>query len=187
MTHVQNAEHPRAGEDPSRRQIWLPAVAGTIGVVIALFYFTPDLSARAAESEHSKEEPRPFNEAADTNADADVDAALAAAAARGTRVILVLGGNWCHDSRGLAAKFEDPALAALLAERYELVWVDVGRRERNLDIARRFGVGDLLGTPTVLILSADGDLLNGATAHDWRDAASKTLEETQAYFTRLAG
>ena len=130
-------------------------------------------------------EPRPFDEARD--AMADVDAALARAEARGVRALLVLGGNWCHDSRGLAANFERPELAALIAEKYELVWVDVGRRDRNLEVAKRFGVGDLLGTPTVLIVSPAGDLLNADSVHDWRDAASRSEAETLAYFARQAG
>src|SRR5262249_10173951 len=99
---------------------------------------------------------------------------------------LVLGGNWCHDSRGLAAKFETPDLAALVAKNYELVWVDVGHRDKNMDVPKRFGVNDLLGTPTILILSADGELLNGDSVHDWRNAASRTLDETSAYFEKWA-
>lgn len=130
-------------------------------------------------------EPRPFDPARD--AMTDVDAALARARATGKRALLVLGGNWCHDSRGLAEKLEGPALSAIVAENYELVWVDVGRRDRNLDIARRFGVASLLGTPTVLILSADGILLNADSVHDWRAADSKTLDETIAYFAKWAG
>jgi hypothetical protein len=127
-------------------------------------------------------EPRPFNE--DADATADVDAALANARVRGSRVLLVLGGNWCHDSRGLAEKFETPELAALIAEKYELVWIDVGRRDKNMDAPKRFGVHDLLGTPTILILSADGELLNADSVHDWRNADSRTLEETTSYFRK---
>jgi len=154
-----------------------------VALLIAIFLFAPVVTGCAAIAKSAlaeTDEPRPFDEARDVMA--DVDAALAAAKARGTRALLVLGGNWCHDSRGLAAKFEDPELAALIAARYELVWVDVGRRDKNLDVARRFGVGDLLGTPTVLILSADGALLNASSAHDWRDAASRSLDETYGYF-----
>jgi hypothetical protein len=46
---------------------------------------------------------------------------------------------------------------------------------------------DLLGTPTVLILSPEGELLNGASVHDWRTADSKPYDETLAYFQRYAG
>ncbi|NJM36304.1 MAG: thioredoxin family protein, partial [Rhodomicrobium sp.] len=109
------------------------------------------------------------------------------ARAAGVRALLVLGGNWCHDSRGLAAKFEDPALAPIIRERYELVWVDVGRRDRNLDIAKRFGVHELIGTPTVLVVSPGGALLNAESVHDWRTADSRSLEETITYFSAQAG
>ncbi len=138
----------------------------------------------ADHGKHHDDNPRPFDSS--RNAMMDVDAALSAARASGRNVLLVLGGNWCHDSRGLAAKFTQPELAAVLAMGYELVWVDVGHRDRNLDVARRFGVMDLRGTPTVLILSPDGALLNRDSVHDWRTADSKPYDETLDYFGRYA-
>ena len=123
---------------------------------------------------------------ASRDAMADVDAAFAAAEESGRSVLLVLGGNWCHDSRGLAEKFEAPAMSPILARNYELVYVDVGRRDRNLEIAERFGVTELIGTPTILILSPDGELLNEDSVHDWRTADSKTLSATVEYFSRFA-
>lgn len=144
------------------------------------------LAVRAVESAaRPKEarEPRPFSETAD--ADADVAAAFARARLTGRRVLLILGGNWCHDSRGLAALFERPDLARLIAERFELAWVDVGMRDRNLHIPRRYGVAELLNTPTLLILSADGTLRNADTVREWRNAASRTPEEATAYFSQF--
>ncbi len=129
-------------------------------------------------------EPAPFDETAD--AEAEAEAALAAARLSGKRVLLVVGGDWCHDSRSLAKKFAVPELAALIAANYELKWIDVGRRERNLDVPARFGVPTLVGTPTILILSADGKLLNRESVHDWRNADDRTLEETIAYFRSWA-
>jgi len=128
------------------------------------------------------DDPRPFD--AGRNAMMDVDAALVAAKASGRNVLLVMGGNWCHDSRGLAAKFEEPELLRVIAHGYELVWVDVGRRDRNLDVAARFGVREIRGTPAVLILSPEGALLNRDSVHDWRTADSKPYDETLAYFKR---
>lgn len=136
------------------------------------------------EEGHHDDDPRPFD--ASANAMMDVDIALAAAQASGRNVLLALGGNWCHDSRGLAAKFQEPELAALIAESYELVWVDVGYRDRNLDVAARFGVDALYGTPTILILSPAGELLNADTVHDWRTADSVPYDETLAYFQDFA-
>lgn len=125
-------------------------------------------------------EPRPFSENAD--AEADVASAFARARLTGRRVLLVLGGNWCHDSRALAALFERPEIAGIIAERYELAWVDVGMRDRNLQIPRRYGVPEIVNTPTILVLSADGTLRNAESVREWRNAASRTPEEAAAYF-----
>lgn len=133
---------------------------------------------------HDDDDPRPFD--ATRNAMMDVDIALQGAKVSGRNVLLVLGGNWCHDSRGLAAKFNEPELAAVIAEGYELVWVDVGYRDRNLDVPQRFGIMELYGTPTILILSPEGELLNRDSAHDWRTADSKPYDETLVYFQRYA-
>lgn len=140
------------------------------------------LLAEPAEAGHP--EARPYDEAAD--ATAAVDAALDRAALAEKRVILVMGANWCHDSRGLAGWFAQPRFTAMLKAQYEVVYVDVGHRDRNIDIARRFGIKAIKGTPTVLVLSADGDLLNSKTAPKWRDAASRAEAEIFTYFDQFS-
>ncbi len=110
----------------------------------------------------------------------DVDAALARAGENGRRVLLVMGANWCHDSRALAGWLESERIAPLVAEEYELVFVNVGMPQRgdghNLGIARRFGVEDLPGTPNLLVLTPEGELVNGDTATTWRDASTRGEE-----------
>lgn len=126
-------------------------------------------------------EARPFSESA--AAGAAVDAALARAAASGKRVILIFGGNSCHDSRGLAGWFATPRFAAMLRPRFEIVWVDIGRdNDRNSDIAARFGVAPVTGTPTVVIADATGRVRNAADAPTWRNAASRSENDIYAYF-----
>jgi hypothetical protein len=116
------------------------------------------------------------------NADADVAAAVERARASGRMVMIVLGGNWCHDSRGLAEHFAEPDFQTMLSQRYEIVYVDVGHRDRNLQIPARYGVNALQGTPTVLILSPEGQLLNRGTASSWRNAASRGRANIFAHF-----
>jgi thioredoxin-related protein len=131
-----------------------------------------------------RHEARLYDAARD--AQADVDAAFKRALTTGKRVILVMGANWCHDSKALAGWFETPRFKAMLAPAYELVYIDVGtpqkREGRNLEIARRFGIKKIKGTPTVLILSAEGTLLNAADAPGWRNAASRSEEDIFRYF-----
>jgi thiol-disulfide isomerase/thioredoxin len=115
------------------------------------------------------------------DARADVSAALTRAKASNKRVILVMGANWCHDSKALAGWFESARFKAMLTPLYEIVYIDVGkpqRREgRNIEIAQGFGIRKIKGTPTVLILSPDGTLLNKKDAPTWRNAASRNEDE----------
>ena len=148
-------------------------------ILIGLIAVSP---AFAGDGAHN--EPRPYH--AERDAAQDLDDALERAKLRGNRVLLVLGANWCHDSRGLAAKFEKPQFQSLIAMNYELVYVDVGFKNRNIDIAQRYGIDDIVGTPTVLVITADGVLLNRDTAPTWRNADSRSDEETLTYFTAFA-
>jgi thioredoxin-related protein len=125
------------------------------------------------------------------DARADVAAALVRAKAANKRLILVMGANWCHDSKALAGWFESPRFKAMLTPRYEIVYVDVDkpqhREGRNIEIARAFGIKKIKGTPTVLILSADGVLLNKKDAPTWRNAASRSEDEIfRAFDTPLS-
>lgn len=146
-------------------------------------------SAAKTSAHHADHEPRPYDFAA--NARADVDAALLRAAGAGRKTLIVMGSNWCHDSRALAANFQTPAFETLIAQHYELVYVDLGEvkrgpRDRNIDIAQRYGIEQVVGSPTVLIISSGGEILNRATAPTWRNAASRSLDETYRYFEAYA-
>lgn len=146
---------------------------------------TPDAISATIEAEHP--EARPYDES--RMAQVDVALALGRAALSGKRIILVMGANWCHDSRGLAGWFATPRFAAMLGPRYEVVYVDVGHPQdgegRNLDIAARFGVAEITGTPTVLVLSRFGWLLNPETATTWNDAASRKEAAIYDYFAEF--
>lgn len=118
----------------------------------------------------------------------DVAAALGRARTSGKPVIIVLGANWCHDSRALAGWFATPKFQTMLTA-FELVFVDVGSPQtgkgRNLDIAERFGIKRIKGTPTVMLLSPQGALLNRSDAAGWRNAASRSEAEIFGYFAEF--
>ena len=120
------------------------------------------------------------------DARADVDAALFQALRENKRIILVMGANWCHDSKSLAGRFETPRFKAMMEPKYVITYIDVGKPQigegRNLDIAKRFGIKKIKGTPTVLILSSEGMLLNKKDAPSWRNAASRSDDAIFAYF-----
>jgi thiol-disulfide isomerase/thioredoxin len=113
----------------------------------------------------------------DENADADraVDAAFARAAQDHKRVLIDLGGNWCPDCRILASVMALPEVRAFLNARYEIVYVDIGRYNRNLQVSARFGITEkLAGVPSVLIVTPDGKLVDRGHIEALADARSMT-------------
>jgi hypothetical protein len=139
----------------------------------------------AGDGPHSSQnEPRPFQ--TDRDANADVDAALSRAEERGTKALIVMGGNWCHDSRALAAALARPDTAKIISDSFELVWVDVGMKVLNQDVAERFGLDGTPGTPTVIVADANGGILNPDDAPTWRNAASRDPDDIHQYFVDMA-
>jgi hypothetical protein len=157
-------------------------VLGLVAAAIALAMqpVAADTATPSATPVHP--EARPFGDP--DRAGRDVADAMARAKANGHRVILIFGANWCHDSRALAGWFATPRFAAMLAPRYEIAWIDVGQKDRNLDLARRFGLDGIKGTPTVLMLDATGTPLNLRDAPRWHDASTRSEDKIYRYFAR---
>jgi hypothetical protein len=121
---------------------------------------------------------------------ADVDAALARAVENDTRVLIAFGANWCHDSRAFAGWTQSKRIGGLIAERYELVFVNVGMPQmgdwHNSQVLQRFGIEAQEGTPLVLVVTAEGEVLNADTAQSWRNTASRSEDEIFGELTALA-
>ena len=121
------------------------------------------------------------------NALADVQQALDRAGASDRLALVVLGANWCHDSRALASRLQSPPLAALIQEQYELIYVDVGFLETGRAVTQQFGVPHYYATPTVLIIDpASGRLINDEDRHMWRNAFNIDMETSVRYFEKWA-
>lgn len=115
----------------------------------------------------------PFNEDADANR--EVAAAFAQARSQNKRVLIDLGANWCADCRILAGIMELPEVRRFVETYFVVVPVDVGRLNRNLQIPGQFGITQRLeGVPAVLVVDADGTLLNGGHFFALVDARSMT-------------
>ena len=141
-------------------------------------------------------DPRPYDEALDV--EAALDAALARAKEEDKLVLVTMGGNWCPDCRVLSGMMKSDALAPFVAERFEVVSVDVGRPvaeesgggfagyERNADVAARFGAAGFEGVPTLLIVTPDGTLLNADQPSIFRNARDRDPQDLADYLYRYA-
>jgi thiol:disulfide interchange protein len=102
--------------------------------------------------------PKVYDENAD--AKADVAKALTLAKKDNQRVLIQWGGNWCSWCLLLNERFKtDPKLARELLYEYRVVHVDVGKMDKNLELAKRFDVSFKGGVPYLTVLDADGKVL----------------------------
>ena len=146
----------------------------------------PKLEVKQRHDDH--DQPRPYD--GERDAMADVDTTLQTAKINGKKALIVMGANWCHDSRGLAERFEREEFQSLLADNYELVYVSAGTKPRqndqNREVSARFGVEKIEGTPTVFIVDADENVLNAESTGYWRKADSIPVDMSFAYFEHYA-
>jgi thioredoxin 1 len=100
---------------------------------------------------------------ADANAARDIRRALATAVKQHKNVLLDFGGNWCIDCHILDNAFHQPRIAPLLNSNYIVVHVDVGKYEKNLDLAKKYHVNLEKGVPSLAVLDSLGKVLYGTS------------------------
>ena len=128
--------------------------------------------------------PLPYDESAD--AKAAVQQALTTATARQVPVLVILGANWCEDCRALAAAMQRGKSADLIAKEFEVVKVDVGNFDRNLDLAARFGNPIAKGIPAAVVLSPAGQVMYATKAGELADARRMSDSGVYDFFKRAA-
>jgi protein disulfide-isomerase len=99
----------------------------------------------------------PYNETAD--AKLDIKQALTQSATVKTPVIIVFGANWCGDCKMLDSAMKNGASATLLSKDFQIVKVNVGHFDKNLDVAKTYGVPLQMGIPAVAIISTNNQVL----------------------------
>ena len=95
----------------------------------------------------------------------DIAAARDEAARTHRRVLVDFGGNWCTDCKVLDINMRKPENAALLAERYVVVHVNVGDKgiDHNFAVAERYGIPLKKGVPALAVLDPDGRVVYAQT------------------------
>jgi len=109
-----------------------------------------------------------YNELADARA--ELNQALAAAQAQRKNVLIVFGANWCGDCLALDRKMSAGSLAEHVGKRLLVLKVNVGRFDRNVDLATQIGVSLKKGIPAVAVLAADGSVLKATNGGELANA-----------------
>lgn len=140
-----------------------------------LFFAFLAASAIAAET--------PYDEKA--NAKSDIKQALTQDAKTKTPVIVVFGANWCGDCKMLDSAMKKGASASLLSRDFKIVKVDVGRFDKNVDVAESYAVPLKKGIPAVAILSSKGDVLYVTKDGELADARKMGDSGIYEFFKRV--
>ena len=121
---------------------------------------------------------------ANIDANYELKEALATAAKQGKRVIVVFGANWCYDCDVLDLAFHHPDFQPFLEKNFVVIHVDVGRFDKNLDMAERYQVPLKKGIPALAVLKGDGTLLFSQRNGEFEAARSLTPEDLQAFLEK---
>ena len=109
------------------------------------------------------------------------------AKAENKKLMLVLGGSWCHDSRSLAKKLDDATLSKTIAANYRLSMIDIGFLDQGFEFVERAGMNTFYATPTVLIFDPETEKqINTDDMHIWANAYKVSQEDTNAYFKKYS-
>lgn len=118
----------------------------------------------------------PYDEKAD--ATADVAAAFAKAKATDRKVLIVFGANWCPDCRELDKAMHGQS-AALIDAKFVVVKVDIGRFDKNMEIAQAYGNPTKKGIPAAVMVAADNRVLYATKGGELANA--RTMSESGVY------
>jgi thiol-disulfide isomerase/thioredoxin len=115
--------------------------------------------------------PYPYDESADAHA--EVEAAIKRAADEHRMVLLDFGGNWCPDCRMTAGVLAMDEVKPWIARTFEVVMIDIGRLNKNMDIGERYGV-TIKAVPTFILLDGQGRRINAGNPAALKDARGMT-------------
>jgi protein disulfide-isomerase len=125
----------------------------------------------------------PYDASADARA--DIRGALAKARHAHHNVLVVFGANWCEDCRALDKALHVARNAALMAQSFEVVKVDVGNFDRNLDVAADYGNAVAKGIPSAVVLSPSGAIVYATRAGELADARRMSDTGVHDFFARV--
>lgn len=114
-------------------------------------------------------------------AHAEIQQAIRKATAEHKNIILDFGGNWCPDCKVLDYYIHQPPNAGLLANNFVLVDVNVGRFDKNLDLARKYNIPLHKGVPALAVLNSRGHLLYSQTKGEFEDMRNMSPDSVTAF------
>lgn len=118
------------------------------------------------------EQPTQLEEKIYTTGDAheQMRQAIASASKSRKNILVIFGADWCYDCHVLEKAFHRSDIAAVLNPNYQVVDIDIGNGDKNLDLAQQYDVPLDRGVPAIAILDSQGKLLYSQKKGEWERA-----------------
>ncbi len=113
-----------------------------------------------------------------------VEEARRQAADAGKRVAVVFGAAWCPDHQAFERALRSKYVAPFVDGVFEVVVVDVGQRDRNLELMGEYGMVVERGIPAVAVLEPDGTVVAAQKEGEFSTARSLPVVEIADFFHR---
>ena len=72
--------------------------------------------------------------------------------------VIIFGGDWCPDCRILSGTLKTPSIEKFMNNHYQVLHIDVGRYDKNMNLISYFGVAKEEGVPRVLVFDKNKNL-----------------------------
>ena len=154
-----------------------------VAAICSMLTLTLQISALASGSEH-RAAANPYDENADARA--AIEHALTQAADDKKLVLLVFGANWCGDCKILDAAMSHGAASHMVSHDFKVVKINVGKFDKNVGIATKYGVPLKKGIPAIAILSGADAVTFATKAGELADARKLGDADIYAFFKKIS-
>ena len=127
--------------------------------------------------------PLPYN--GEIYSESDIERFLDSSINKSKQPIIIFGGNWCPDCRILEGTLQLPTIKKYMIEHYEILHVDVGRYDKNMNLISYFKIPKEEGVPRVLVFDTNKNILNKESTKEWTTARDRKQQEIFNYFQAL--
>ena len=104
---------------------------------------------------------------------------------KGKQPVVIFGGNWCPDCRILDGTLAMPTIKKFLQQHYQVMHIDIGRYDRNMELMDHLNIETKKGVPRVVILDLEKNIMNSSTSSEWTTARDRKQQEIYNYFQKF--
>jgi len=168
-----------------RPRYWLPMNTLSMALLLILLHpFAMPLALSLGSAARPQAPPKKVLYPENADAKREIDEALHSASPAHKRVLVVFGANWCFDCHALDEAFHSPEIAPLLDKYFVVVHVDIGRGDKNLDLAQEYEVPLKRGIPAIAVLDSSGKLLFSQKQGEFEAARSLATADILAFLNK---